>query len=377
MRYTFQDSTDLPVQGDFIQDLQDFIAISKEVIPLEKSAIQIKTENEEKALNFEKRIQEIDRFEQDVKNYIENSTIGVEQADLLEIKTKILETTSTVTLAKKDEERADLDRQNKLDLIELQQLDERILSILSLLFETSIYGAKNTYYASLEDKMLRGKQISFIDSMQYEFDLAFTLDTIRVKDLLNLILPIRSKKGLLSREMKVKNTDVSDFYITGMEYEGSNLRTVLEDKDMENRFVISADEKTFLITYKDYEITGDEELAAALNRDSVEMFILKLREFFTKFVVSKSLRRIMLDGKNVIEENRIFDCLKLIASMYGQLVVECIKRGYTEGEITIKLEGPEGFRTEKYLEKSEISKELSSMGIEGEELASRLKVTES
>ena len=83
----------------------------------------------------------------------------------------------------------------------------------------------------------------------------------------------------------------------------------------------------------------------------------------------------MLDGKNAIDENMIFDSLKLIASMYGQLVAECIKRGYTEGEITIKIEEPEGFRTEKYLEKSEILKELSTIGIEGEELASNLRVT--
>jgi len=79
----------------------------------------------------------------------------------------------------------------------------------------------------------------------------------------------------------------------------------------------------------------------------------------------------------VVDENRIFDCLKLIASTYGQLVGECIKRGYTKGEITIKIEEPEGFRTEKYLEKSEVSRKLSTIGSEGEELAVLLKVTES
>ena len=84
----------------------------------------------------------------------------------------------------------------------------------------------------------------------------------------------------------------------------------------------------------------------------------------------------MLDGKNVVDENRIFDCLKLIASIYGQLVTECIEKGYTEGEITIKIEEPEGIRTEKYLEKSEISRELSTIGSEGQELATILRVTE-
>jgi hypothetical protein len=376
MRYTFQDSTDFPVQKDFIQDLQDFIAISKEVIPLEKSALHIKAENEEKVVNLEKRIQEIDRFEQDIRACIENRTPGTEESDIFEIKARILETVSSVVLAKKSEEYANIDRQNKLDLIELQQLDESILSILSPFFETSIYGAKSTYYATLADKILGGKQVSFVDGIQYEFDLNFTRDTIRVKDLQNMTLPIWSKKGILTREKKVKYVDISDYYIKNIEYEGNNLRAVLEDKDSENSFVISAEEKTFLITYKDFEITGDKELEDALNKDSVEMFLLKLREFFTKFVVSKRLRLIKLDGKNVIAENKILDCLMLIAAMYGQLVAECIEKGYTKGEITIKIEEPEGFRTEKYLEKSEILQELSALGSEGEEIAVKLKVTE-
>ena len=349
MRYTFQDSTDFPVQRDFIWDLQNFIAISNEVIPLEKSAIEIKTGNREKTVNLEKRVQGIDRFEKDLRDYIESRTAGIEESDILDIGARILETLSTVVLAKKNEEREDLDNQSKLDLIELQQLDKRILSILSPFFEASIYGAGSSYHASVENKKLRGKQVSFVDAMQYEFELKFTHDTLRVKDLQNLVLPIWAKSGILSREEKVKIIDVSDFYITNIEYDGSNLRTVIEDKDPENKFIISSDEKTFLIAHKDYEITEDGELVAALDRESIATFLNKLKKLFTEFVVSKKLSRIMLDGKNAIDENKIFDCLKLIASMYGQLVAECIKRGYTKGEITIKIEGPEGVRTENTL----------------------------
>lgn len=377
MRYTFQNSTDFPVQRDFIRDMQDFIRISKEVIPLEKSAIKIKNENREKIAISEKRVQEIDLFEKDIRDCIESRTAVIDTVEILDVKARTLEASSTVALAKKNEKLEELDRENKLDLMEVQQLDTRILSALSPFFEDSIYGAQNTYYAYIEDKTLRGKQVGFVDSMQYEFELLFTQDTLKVKDLQNLTLPIWSKSGILTREEKVKRLDVSDFYITNVEYEGNNLRAVLEDnKDLENRFTISADEKTFLIVHKDYEITGYEELAAALNRDSVDAFIIKLKELFTESVGSKSLRRIMLDGKNVIDENRVFDCLKLIASIYGKLVNECIEKGYTDGEITIKIEGPEGIRTEKYLEKSEVSSELSTIGNEGQELAKILRVAE-
>jgi hypothetical protein len=181
MKYTFQDSTDFPVQMDFILDLQNFIAISKAVIPLEKSAIQIKTENRERAVDFGKTTQKIDRFEKNIRDYIESLTAGTEDRDIFEIRERILESLSTVVLIKKNGELENLDRQNKLDLIELEQLDERILSILSPFFENSIYGAKKTYSAAFEEKILRGKQTSFVDSMQYEFDLVFTRDAFKIK----------------------------------------------------------------------------------------------------------------------------------------------------------------------------------------------------
>jgi hypothetical protein len=38
----------------------------------------------------------------------------------------------------------------------------------------------------------------------------------------------------------------------------------------------------------------------------------------------------MLNGKNIVDENRIFDCLKIIATIYGKLLMECIERN-TEG----------------------------------------------
>jgi hypothetical protein len=311
-----------------------------------------------------------------MRDCIETRAAGVDAAEILEVKERTLETSSSVALAKKNERLAELDREDKLDLMEVQQVDTRILSTLSPFFEDSIYGAQNAYYAFIEDKKLRGKQVGFVDNLQYEFELIFTQDILKVKDLQNLTLPVWSKSGILSREEKVKKLDVSDFYIRSIQYEKNSLETVLEDRDGDNRFIVSSDEKAFLIMHRDYEITRDKELAAALNRDSVDAFITKLRGSFTEFVGSKRLINITLDGKNVIEGNRVFDCLKLIASIYGRLVMECLEKGYTEGEITIKIEEPGGTRTEKYLEKSEVLRELSTIGREGEELATLLRVKE-
>ena len=199
---------------------------------------------------------------------------------------------------------------------------------------------------------------------------------MKVEDFQKFTLPVRSKSGFLSREEKVKKLDVSGFYITNIEYGRNNTRTVLEDKDAEHRFIISSDGGTFLIMHGDHEITGDEKLAPAIDKDSLSAFMIKIKEFVTETVGSKRLRLILMDGKNAIEENLIFDCMKLIAGRYGKLAKECIERGYTKGEITIKMEEPGSVRTEKYISKSEASSELLSIGPEGSELAIILGVSE-
>ena len=376
MKYTFQDSTEFPVQRDFIQDIQDFIRISKEVIPLEKSIKEIKQVNIEETGTTQAGIEEIDRFQKEITECIEERALGYESREVLEIKSKTIETCANISLLKKNEKLEDIDKQNRLALIEVRQLEDRILTALSPFFENSIYGAEHTCYASSEDRKLKGWQVSSIDGMRYEFELSFIQDTLKVEALLKLTLPVRSKSGFLSKEEKVKKLDVSGFYVTNIEHGKNTTRTVIEDKDAENRFIITSDGGTFLIMYGDNEITGDEKLAPALDKDSISIFVEKIKDFVTDSVVFRKLRLILIDGKNAVEENVIFDCLKIIAGIYGKLAKECIERGYTEGEITIKIEEPGSIRTEKYISKSEASSELSSIGPEGNELARILRVSE-
>lgn len=376
MRYTFQDSTEFPVQRDFIQDMQDFIRISKEVIPLEKSIIEIKQKNTRDTETSQRRLEEIDRFQKDITDCIEERMRGVESEEILQIKSRTIEACAVTAMSKKNETLENIDSQNRLALIEVRQLEDRILADLSLFFENCIYGADETYYVSTEDKKLKGWQISSVSGMRYEFELNIIPNTLKVEDFQKLALPVRSKSGILSREEKVKMMDVSGFYITNIEHERNSTRAIIEDKDAEHRFIISADDRTFLVMHGDHEITGDEKLAPAIDRDALYGFMESVRDFFATSVVSRTLRLILLDGKNAVEENIIFDCLKLIAGIYGRLVRECIERGYTGGEVTIKIEEPGGIRTEKYISKSEVSGELLSIGPEGEELASILGVRE-
>ncbi|WP_440955054.1 hypothetical protein ACSAZK_16105 [Methanosarcina sp. Mfa9] len=376
IKYTFQDSTEFPVQRDFIQDLQDFLGVSEEVIPLERSAIRTKEDNRAGTAILEKRIREIDEFQIEVTGYLENLTQEVDSEDIQEIKNKILETCAAAASGKKDENLEELEKETRIARNEIHQLETKILSILSPFFEAGIYGAKHAYSAAVEGKKLTGMQVSSIDDMQYEYDLTFAEDMIKVGDLHELTLPIWVKAGILHKEDKIKKLDVSDFHIMSIEYEGNSLSTVFEDKEGEHRITISADEMSYLILHGDYEISGDEKLAASIDMDAFYELTKKLKQFFKESVESRKLRRVLLEGKNVMDENRVQDSLKLIAGIYGKLIGECVERGYTKGEISIKIEEPGGIRTEKYLSSPELLSRLLDVGSEGLELAGILGITE-
>ncbi|MBP2030408.1 hypothetical protein J2755_001342 [Methanohalophilus levihalophilus] len=374
MKYTHQDSTELSVQVDFIQDLQKFLKISKEVIPLENSATKIKEDNKEQIVILEHMIQKIDQFQKDTSDFLEKITLGVDSKPILEIRDEIINTCSYASSRENNRLFDDIEERSKRTQNEVKHLESRMLSILNPLFINGVYGADNSYSAFVKDKRLVGQQVSSIANMQYEFELTFTENTIKVEDLQELKLPIWSTGGIIHKESKLKEMDVSDFYVTSIEYDGVNLKAVIEDKDSEHRFTISGDENSYIIHYGDYDITGDSALMESINMDYVDIIAKKLGELFSKSVASKRLAMILLDNRDAMADNRIFECIKIIASKYGEIIKECTDRGYKKEEVTIKIEMVDGTRTEKFVAKSDIYGQLASIGSEGLELAGILGV---
>ena len=64
MKYIYQDSTELPVQRDFIEDLKTFLDITSRVIPLENSIIEIKCEHKKALRELKNRINGMNKFEE-------------------------------------------------------------------------------------------------------------------------------------------------------------------------------------------------------------------------------------------------------------------------------------------------------------------------
>ncbi|SFM76205.1 hypothetical protein [Methanolobus profundi] len=378
MKYTFQDSTELPIQRDFIKDIQEFIKLSKEVHPLEKASRLLNEEKKKGTISFENEVKALDGFETGITKAIQELNKNIEGIDITGVIDESVASISSICSKRKTELGKKLEDNVKTADFELDQLSTKIMSLLNSFFEGTIYNSTDTYILEQEDGSIRGKQISFAENMEYWFDLDLNSTSLKVEHFYKKFhVPIWVSGGLLHRENKVKNMDLSDHRIISMEYDGDeHLEALLKDDDSEHVFRIVADENTFMIFHNDHDITVDEELVQSLEEEEVLLLIKKMKQYFLVAVQSRVLSKVLIDGKDAISENRVFDCLKIIASKYGDLINECLDKGYNKEEITIKIERPDETRTEKYIAKAEIFSQLSDIGSEGLELADIMNVVE-
>lgn len=152
MKYTFQDSTELPVQRDFIKDLQDFIKLSTEVIPLERSSRVFNENKKKNTSSVESKIKGIDKFEKGIATAVLDLAANVESLGLMDIKAEINAAVSSVSSKKRTELGKQLEDNVKTADYEIELLSSKIISILDPFFEEGIYSSIDTYSFIQEGK---------------------------------------------------------------------------------------------------------------------------------------------------------------------------------------------------------------------------------
>ncbi|SFM43107.1 hypothetical protein [Methanolobus profundi] len=375
MKYTFQDSTELPLQRDFIQDLNNFIEMAKKVLPLENSAIELSEEESEEISSLEKRLQEIEAFNKDVQQYVDERSKGAEDKEILECRNSVIDVCNEVS------NRGIKDLNLKLEQIKRQsesgiyKIEMDLLNNLNPLFESGIYGSNKAYSIAMKDMSLKGELKAEFSGMEYTCDLTYAHDILTIREVSgNLSLPTWTK-SLFSKENKLKIIDVSEYTITSMNFDGDrHIDVSFENKKGEQKFKVVSDNDTYQIYHGDLDITSDETLLKSLNVDSIATLVEDVKKYMEMFIKSQTLTHILLDGKDAVRNNEVFDCLKLVAEQYGDIVRESLEKGYVKNEITIKIEASDGTRTEKYITKEEAFDQLAELGSEGLELASILGV---
>lgn len=376
MKYTFQDSTELPLQRDFIQDLNNFIVMAKKVLPLENSAIELSEEETWEISSLEARIEEIESFSKDIQQYVDERAKGAEDKEILECRNAVIDACNETSKRGLNELSQKLEQIKRQSESGIYKIEIDLLNNLNPLFESGIYGANKAYYVSTKEGTLKGTLKGSFSGVEYTSDLTYAHEILTVREVYGeLSLPTWTKAGIFSKEDKVKMIDVSEHIITSMSYDGSKRIDVsFENKKGDHKFKIVSDNETYQIYHGELDISSDETLLRSLPLDSVAGFVEAVRKYMAMFIKQQKLTHIMLDGKDAIRNNEVFDCLKLIAEQYGDIVRNSLEKGYVKNEISIKIEASDGTRTEKYITKEEAFDQLAELGSEGLELASILGV---
>jgi hypothetical protein len=376
MKYIYQDSTELPVQRDFIEDLKTFLNITSRVIPLENSIIEIKCKHKEALHELKSRIKGMNNFEEKLGILLRKLVNEMDIEDVVPCSNAIMQTCSENLEKRRELLKAECAKIENGTPTELKQLEENILEVLSRFLISGVYGAEKRFRLFSSANGVSGEMEGRVLGMQYHYKLGFPEDTLTVEKLVgNLSFPGWTRAGILRKEEKIKMQDLSEFLVTFLEYDTQkNLRIDLENKKANRKFRIEGGENKYFVYEDDKEITADKELGAFIDRESLTKISERVQTYFRENIRTYTLSKVLLDEEDAVSTNQIFDCLKVIAEQYGVIVQECLAKGHNKEEITIKMEEADGTRTEKYITRAEIYAQLAEVGSEGIEIAGILGV---
>ncbi|MDK2892615.1 hypothetical protein [Methanohalophilus sp.] len=374
MKYTFQDSTELPVQRDFIRDMRDFMEACKQVLPVESAAIEKTEQVRETTASLQAKLEELTGIHEKMLQCIDSVIGNNDYDEIRNYRDSVIKTCDACAEKGKNDLKSMLDNVSKELDDEMAVIKRQILSMLNPLFEGGIYGAEKRYSAMQSIDGMKGVMTADLGPMEYQCDLTFDRPFVTLKYLMgSLFLPKWSKSGIIYKEAKVKMEDVSDFLLSTFDYDGkSRIETTFKSKKSDKVLKILHEGDELRVFLDDVEITADSMLVRSIKFEEINGLLTSTVDYVKSHIKSQRLTSLLLNGEDAILNTEVFDCLKLVAEQYSDIIRECLQRGYVEGEITIKMEQQDGTRTEKYLSKAEVFEELSELGSEGLEIASVL-----
>lgn len=376
MKYIYQDSTELPVQRDFIEDLKIFLDITSRVIPLENSIIEIKCEHKKALHELNSRIKGMNDFEEKLGLLLNKLVNEVNIEDVVPCSNSILHTCSENLEKKREVLEAEYRKIESGTAHEYRKFESRILEVLTRFLISGVYGAEKRFELSNGVNGVTGEMEGSVSGLQYHYRLGFPEESLTVEKLVgNLSLPGWTRAGILRKEEKIKMQDLSEFLVSYLEYDSQkNIRLIIENKKANRKFRIEGREFRYFVYEDNKEITADKELGAYIDTESLAKIPERVQAYLRTNIRNYTLSKVLLDEEDALSTNQIFDCLKVIAEQYGVIVQECLAKGNNKEEITIKIEEADGTRTEKYISRAEIYSQLAEVGSEGIEIVGILGV---
>ena len=381
MTFVFQNSKEMPVQKNFIDDLNNFLDHIEKILPIENKAIELNSQIKKEEEKFEKESSGMTKFSNELNDFLDNQSKDYQLEPVNKCKVKITETSAACIEKQKEHMkivRDDLTRRSK---DEVGKMSEQIRTELEPFLWSVVHNVNKKQLITPSAEKLKGSITMDINGLSYNYNITYNEVSLRIKKFIDEIsIPIWSKGGLIHKENRIKKLDISEYIIKRI-YNNDDFQVDMENKKGTKKVNIKVpgEIRHASIMYIDEaitDITSSEDLLAKVDFYKIRELIRGINKYVDNKanIVSKTLTSIEIDEKDAIATNEIFDSIKIIASQYGEIVSEILNNGFTKEEIVIKEIIKDGTRNEIFISIGEISNRLSALGGEGLELIDLLNL---
>jgi hypothetical protein len=381
MTFVFQDSTEMPFQKNVIEDLNVFLDIIEKILPIENKSIESNTKIRKEELRYLEETSMMENYSSELTNSLNEISKKYALESIGKCRDILIEKNTICIEKQKDQLKTSLEDLTRRSKDEVLQKAEQIRSELEPFLWLRVFSTNKTHLITSSSEGLKGSIKMNIDGFSYSYNTKYSDTKLPLKKFIDeMSIPIWSKSGLIHKEDKIKNIDISEFFIKRI-YSGDDFQLDLENKKGTRKFNITIpgdiSNATLMYIKEDVtDITSDEELQSQLDFNKLGILIQNIKEYIENDnnIFSKTLTNIEIDEKDAVVNNEIFDCIKIIASQYGEIIKEIFSHGFTKNEIIIKEIKDDGTRKEIFIKVSEISNRLSALGGDGLELKDLLNL---
>lgn len=389
MKYLFGDTTDFPLQRDFLKLLDNFTDTSVKAISIENNVFELKEKILDKRRFKNSVLDEMDIFLLTVENAISDAIAkSKEQEIIIQYADK-----STEFLKKFIE-----DGKDKLSdeiLQEIDQLEKKVdeadeenrKTLESFFIHDPVNIISKKYIIKAAEEGYSAKvQVSYEGTITCVFEIVsseipFWDGHVKAFDFVRGVeIPARMKKPFLKKEEVPDIVKIDDYFLTDLVLSGKELEVVLKKRldTQAERFRLKMNfSDEFEVEVFHAEENGVEKNIQAVAELKSALNILRLRELGEKILERTNdlyskrqrLESIHLNGKDVIEENIVFELIQNVAEFFAPIIADIKKHSPFGEELSLKAEDEKGDRTEIYLKKSVVIDKLDAIKDKGKKLS--------
>ncbi len=388
VKYLFGDSTEFPLQRDFLGMVDDFLDTSVKAVTLENTVLDLKEAVIERRRFKHSVMDELDNFILTVENAISGAVTGSKEQETIarygsesrDYLKKFIEDGKTKFSDEVSQEIMQLEEK----ITNTNQENRKVLESFFMQDPIPINIKKYTIKA-VEKGHSTKVQVDCEGDISYSFDIAsievpFWKSRVKAHDFVKGVeIPARMKKPLLKKEIVPDIVNIDDYFLGDLNLCGKELEVVFKKRPENSagrfRLKMKFNDEFEVAVYHADEKEAEKNIQEVAELKNL-MDISKLRELGEKIIEKvndlyageKQQVSLCLGDKDVLEDNFVFDLMQKVAELMAPCVAEIKKHSPSTEELSLKAEDESGKRSEIYLKKSHAREKLGELKEKGDRI---------